>query len=208
MNESTEIREFPDWETRYREDNVEEMPWFYPELDPDFDQALERLRIHSGNILDLGTGPGTQAIELAKRGFAVTATDVSSSAITKATARLKDAGVSVDFRQDDILNSTLNRQFDIVMDRGCFHVFSAEQRPAYLRSLKALLEPGNYLLLKTFSHRETMEEGPYRFKPEEIEQMFADDFTIISITDSAFPSTLEHDPKALFCILKRKMEDK
>ena len=207
MNESTEIREFPDWETRYREGNVEEMPWFYPELDPDFDQALERLSIRSGNILDLGTGPGTQAIELAKRGFAVTATDVSPSAIAKANARLKDAGVSVDFRQDDILNSTLDRQFDIVVDRGCFHVFSAEQRPAYLRSLKALLEPGNYLLLKTFSYRETMEEGPYRFRPEEIEQLFADDFTVVSITDSAFPSTLEHDPKALFCILKSRLQN-
>jgi len=208
MNGSAKPREFPDWETRYREDNVEEMPWFYPELDSDFAQALDRLSLRSGSILDLGTGPGTQAIELARRGFDVTATDVSASAITKARKRLTGSGVSVNFRQDDILHSGLDVQFDMVMDRGCFHVFSSEQRPAYLRSVEALLKPGGYLLLKTFSHRETMEEGPYRFRPEEIEQMFADGFTLVSITDSTFPSTLEHDPKALFCILKRNMEDK
>ena len=49
---------------RYCRDN-EEMHWYFPALDPDLGKALEAYRIVSGTFLDIGTGPGTQAIELA-----------------------------------------------------------------------------------------------------------------------------------------------
>lgn len=53
-------REFPDWEQLYQEKEVESMPWFNQALDPDLDQALTELNLHTGTALDLGTGPGTQ----------------------------------------------------------------------------------------------------------------------------------------------------
>lgn len=56
------------------------MPWFNPELDEDLENALDELGLRSGSALDLGTGPGTQAIHLARRGFDVTATDISETA--------------------------------------------------------------------------------------------------------------------------------
>ena len=62
------------WDERYRLDRVEQMPWFYPELDPDLARALARLELLRGRALDVGTGPGTQAIELASRGFEVSRT--------------------------------------------------------------------------------------------------------------------------------------
>jgi len=42
-------KEIPDWEKRYSDDDVESMPWFYPEIDPDFDRALTMLGISSGS---------------------------------------------------------------------------------------------------------------------------------------------------------------
>ncbi|MBI1662851.1 MAG: class I SAM-dependent methyltransferase [Nitrosopumilus sp.] len=39
--------------------------------------------------MDLGTGPGTQALELSKIGFKVTGTDISQSAIEKAKKIIK-----------------------------------------------------------------------------------------------------------------------
>jgi methylase of polypeptide subunit release factors len=68
----------------YREQKVESMPWFNPDLDPDLVLALNRLNLHTGTALDLGTGPGTQAIALAERGFKVTATDISATAVQQA----------------------------------------------------------------------------------------------------------------------------
>ena len=65
------------WDERYQLQPVETMPWFYPELDDDLKQALDELNLYEGRALDLGTGPGTQAIQLAQCGFAVTATENS-----------------------------------------------------------------------------------------------------------------------------------
>ena len=73
----TGMNNIPDWEEKYSNEETETMPWYYPNLDPDFKDALEMLEVVSGDVLDIGTGPGTQAIELAKRGFKVTGTDIS-----------------------------------------------------------------------------------------------------------------------------------
>ena len=78
---------FRNWEQLYQEQEVESMPWFHLRLDHDLEDALKTLGIKSATALDLGTGPGTQAIALAKKGFQVTATDVSKTAVDKATSR-------------------------------------------------------------------------------------------------------------------------
>jgi methylase of polypeptide subunit release factors len=71
------------------------MPWFYSELDDDLAQSLDALGLRSGSALDLGTGPGTQAIQLAQRGFDVTATDLSVAAVRLASARAEAQGLRI-----------------------------------------------------------------------------------------------------------------
>lgn len=144
-------REFPNWEALYQENSVETMPWFNPGLDPDVEEALLTLDIGSGTVLDLGTGPGTQAITLAERGFQVTATDLSDTAIRQAAAKAEEKGLDISFRQDDILNSHLDHSFDLILDRGCFHVLPSGSRGDYVRTVANLLKPKKYLLLKCFS---------------------------------------------------------
>jgi len=197
-------REFPDWEKRYNDGAVEEMPWFYPDLDPDFDGALEQLGIESGRALDLGTGPGTQATALARRGFQVTGTDISATAVRKAVKRGASEGVAVTFLHDDFLKGGLEGPFDIIFDRGCFHAFPPEQREEYVRRSAALLVPRGLLFLKCFSHKETMEEGPYRFTPGQIEALFGKDYRVCSIVETLFQGTLDPYPKALFSVLERR----
>jgi 2-polyprenyl-3-methyl-5-hydroxy-6-metoxy-1,4-benzoquinol methylase len=76
-----EKHEFPRWEELYQQQEIESLPWFNPELDDDLENALDEIGLQRGSALDLGTGPGTQAMELARRGFTVTATDISEAAI-------------------------------------------------------------------------------------------------------------------------------
>jgi cyclopropane fatty-acyl-phospholipid synthase-like methyltransferase len=139
--------------------DVEDIPWYFPSLDPDLEKALDNLNINSGTFLDLGTGPGTQAIELEKRGFTVTGTDISKHAFEKAS-KLSE---NVNFTQDDILNSKLTKQFDNVFDRGCFHIMSEEKRLKYVETVRELLNTDGLLFLKCFSDKvpETG-GGPYR----------------------------------------------
>ncbi len=192
------------WEEQYRDDDVESMPWFCPELDVDVASAIESTAIAPKTALDLGTGPGTQAIALARLGFAATGTDISPSAVEKAKARAEKEGVHVSFVCDDILDSSLEARFGLIMDRGCFHVLDADQRHTYINTVSDLLEDDGLLFLKTFHKQETREEGPpNRFEAEDINSMFAPTFELITSSDSVFESTLDSDPKALFCVLKK-----
>ena len=117
----------------YQQQAIETMPWFYPELDDDLRQALDRLGLRGGSALDRGTGPGTQAVHLARRGFAVTATDISKAAIRLAREKAEAQGITVTWQQDDVLATRLSRPFDLIVDRGCFHVLPAERRHGWLR---------------------------------------------------------------------------
>ena len=196
---------FPNWEELYRNDTVEELPWYWPTIDPDLEAALARHGKKAGRALDLGTGPGTQAIAMAERGFAVTATDVSPAALAYAARKAKARGVTVTFVEDDVLATRLNGPFDVIFDRGCFHVIAPETRSAYIDVLYRLLAPSGWLFLKTFSHLQVGTEGPHRFAPDDIRGLFSDAarFEVVEISETVFQGQLDPYPKALFSAIRR-----
>lgn len=199
----TDEREFSDWEKLYQDQAVETMPWYSPHLDPDFKQALIELAISSGRVLDMGAGPGTQAIELAKMGYSVTATDISATAVELAAAKAAALGLEIDWRQDDVLNTRLAGDFDCVFDRGLFHVLPIDQRDLYARTIHGLLVSDGYLLLKCFSDKETSPGGPHRLSPADIEAVFSSRFGIQTIRASGFAGTALPVRKALFCAMRK-----
>ncbi|MBI4744509.1 MAG: class I SAM-dependent methyltransferase [Actinobacteria bacterium] len=176
------------WEQLYKEEQTETMPWYYPNIE---------------HILDLGTGPGTQAIALAKMGFRVTATDISATAISKAKEKSKQEELSIDFFQDDIVDTKINDKFDFIFDRGCFHTLPPEKRDVYVKNVHRILKTGGILFLKCFSYKEKTLGGPHRFSPEQIEEYFHRHFEILSITDTIFQGNRRPLPKALFSIMKK-----
>ena len=197
---------FPNWEELYRSDTIETLPWYLPSLDPDLEGALAQHGISRGRALDQGTGPGTQAIALAERGFVVTATDISAAAVAYAERKAKARGVAVTFMQDDVLATSLTPNFDLIFDRGCFHVIAPERRTDYVDTMYRLLVPSGWLFLKTFSQLQPGTEGPHRFAPEDIRQLFADNerFEVIEISDTVYQGQLDPFPKALFSVMRRR----
>jgi SAM-dependent methyltransferase len=175
------------------------MPWYYSEIDPDLANAIDRYALR-GRALDVGTGPGTQAIALASRGFHTTATDISPAAIE--AARERDTGHRVRFLIDDVLASRLDDRFDVVFDRGCYHVLPAQRRTDYIQAVAALLTPGGTLLLKCFADDQPGQGGPNRFSPDDIRQLFGATFDILEVTRTIYHGTLDPPPRALFCALR------
>jgi len=199
------MNRFPSWEALYENDGVEQLPWFHRELDADFAAALARWKIPAGaRVLDQGTGPGTQAVALAKRGYAVTATDIAPGALAYAERKAKEQGASVTWVRDDVLATKLEGPFAAIFDRGCFHVLPPEARAGYAASMQKLLAPGGFLFLKTFSHLQPGDQGPHRFAPEDIRAVFAERFEVLDIVDTEFQGQRDPLPKALFSTLRRR----
>jgi SAM-dependent methyltransferase len=194
-------KDFPDWETLYKSQKVETMPWYNENLDYDLEEELNRREISSGKFLDLGTGPGTQAIRLAKRGFKVIGSDLSEAAIKRAR-NVYASERDVDFVVDDILNSKLKEsEFDYVFDRGCFHVLLPTDRQRYITKIKQILKDKGILFLKCFSDKEPRQEGPYKFSQQEIRDLFSKYFRMDSIKETVYQGTLDPLPKALFAVM-------
>lgn len=195
-------RSFPDWETLYKNQKVESMPWYSEPLDPDLEMEVCKMEIKKGSFLDLGTGPGTQAFKLFERGFDSTASDLSASSIKKASNRYNEKGIrKINFIVDDILKSNFsNNEFDFIFDRGCFHVLSLGNRSTYTKEVNRILKAGGILFLKCFSEKEPeWEFGPCRFSSEMIKEIFENSgFEIQSIKETVYQGTLSKLPKALF----------
>src|SRR5438552_9684962 len=127
-------KDFPDWEILYKSQKIETMPWYNENFDSDLENELDERKISKRcKFLDLGTGPATQAVWLAKRGFRVIGSDLSEAAINRAR-KIYTNEEDVNFIVDDILNSKFNdNEFDYIFDRGCFHVLLPANRQNYIR---------------------------------------------------------------------------
>jgi len=193
-----------DWEKVYATSDVATLPWYNPDLDTDIERALKEHRLRNARILDLGTGPATQAMNLAKRGFDVLATDISSSAIRKAKAAAKSAGLSIEFRVDNVIASKLEANLvDAIMDRGVFHVLPKDKRPIYVQTVHRILRPSGWLFLKCFSDKEPGTWGPFRIAESELRGYFDGPFEIQSVVETVFQGNVKPLPKALFATFRR-----
>ena len=76
------------WDDFYR-DRKREVPFFTVKPDENLVEYVERNIFKQGNVLELGCGPGRNAIYLANKGFAVDAVDISKETIQWATERAK-----------------------------------------------------------------------------------------------------------------------
>jgi 2-polyprenyl-3-methyl-5-hydroxy-6-metoxy-1,4-benzoquinol methylase len=122
---------------------------------------MDFIRRHPpGKALDLGCGTGTNAITLAQHGWYVTGIDFAGRAIQTARQKAKEAGLTLDLRVGNVSQpKNVQGSFDLILDIGCFHSLSTEERGSYIRNLKHLLaEDGTFLSYVFF--RDPSEKGP------------------------------------------------
>ncbi|KJK54443.1 class I SAM-dependent methyltransferase [Streptomyces sp. NRRL F-4428] len=101
-----------------------------------------------GRALDLGCGEGADTVWLARRGWRVTATDISKVALGRAAEHAAEAGVTdlVDWQQHDFAQSFPEGEFDLVS--ACFlHSYGEFPRERILRRAAAAVAPGGTLLV-------------------------------------------------------------
>jgi ubiquinone/menaquinone biosynthesis C-methylase UbiE len=110
----------------------------------------------TGQVLDVGCGPGDNAIFLASRGMGVTGLDCAPSAVNEARARATAKGVHVTFDLADATELTgYEDAFDTVLDSALYHCLTEEERHQYVSALTRSTRPDARLHLLCFST-----EGP------------------------------------------------
>lgn len=141
-------------------------------------------------VLDSGCGSGEHALLAATTGLTVTGVDISRLAIERARAKARGRGLSAEFIVGDVLDlpgiERLDPPFRTVIDTGCFHTFTDEERLRYAASLAAVLEPGGVLHLLCFSEETSGTDGPRRVTQAEIRQVFSGDWRVHRIRRDVF----------------------
>ena len=104
-----------------------------------------------GSVLDASCGIGTQAIALARRGFDVTASDLSAEAVNRARQEASVRGLSVEFSVCDMrqVHSRHAGPFDLVIscDNSIPHLLTDKEILLALREFYACVHPGGGCLL-------------------------------------------------------------
>ena len=127
------------WDRRYAEN-----PW---PSDPD--PALVELvtPLAAGSALDLGCGPGRNAIWLARQGWQVTGVDASAVGLEQARQRAAEAGVTIETVQADLLTyGPLASAFDLVVLANV-HLVEPERSQLFARAAAALRRGGSLFVV-------------------------------------------------------------
>ncbi|MFY1636856.1 SAM-dependent methyltransferase [Solwaraspora sp. WMMB335] len=101
-----------------------------------------------GSALDLGCGAGGDAIWLARRGWQVTAVDISATAVGRVEAAARELGLGerVTGERHDLADSFPAGTFDLVSAQY-FHTPFPMARDRVLRTAAEALRPGGRLLI-------------------------------------------------------------
>jgi SAM-dependent methyltransferase len=142
------------WWDRFYADRARPVPFFAAKPDENLAACLHDGLITAGRALDLGCGPGRNALHLASRGFSVDAVDLSPAAVTWAQDRAREAGAEVRFVCGDAFapdTPGLDGPYDLIYDSGCFHHLPPHRRVGYLALIDRLLAPGGHFALTCFA---------------------------------------------------------
>jgi SAM-dependent methyltransferase len=190
--------ETEDWDAMYRDHMATALPWHAETADDDLLAAVSRLAPAPSSVLEIGAGLGTLAVELARRGHRVIATDVSGVALEQAQARAPE--VPVVWIRDDVTDSTLRGRFDVIVDRGCLHGLSEPGSHAYAATVTRLLAPGGALVLKTLAPEAAEQRHVVAHTAETLAALFGGAFELAVDEESTMPGPGDAAPARLFAL--------
>ena len=123
------------------------------------------------SVYDLGCGVGRHTVFLAQLGFAVSASDISESAITHTRSRLREAGVEAQLQRLEMHEWPFaDAAFDAVVAYNVIYHAERTQIEAILAQIRRVLRPRG-LLLVTFKSTldsqcgEGVELAPFSWAP-------------------------------------------
>ena len=171
------------WDARYSSGDT---PWDTGLVSRELVKFLDRGVIAEGHAVDLGCGTGTNARELRRRGFQVSAVDCSAVALEQARMATNPAE-DIQYFDADVRNWIPPfPPCDFLFDRGCYHCVRRTNLAGFLNTLQRIARPGTQILLLAGNDREITENGPPTVSEAQIRDDFADVCDVMSIEEFHF----------------------
>jgi SAM-dependent methyltransferase len=197
-----------DWNANYASN---ELPWDTGAPDPFLVEAIEAEIVPRGRALDIGCGTGTNALWLAAKGFDVLGLDLAPLAIERAKAKAKAVTPAPQCRfeaRDFLADELPPPGFQLIFDRGCFHVFDKrEQQAEFAARVARLLAPdGVWLSLIGSTEGPAREMGPPRRNAREIVGAIEPSLQLVGLRAIEFEAIpgAKTPPKAWLCVASRR----
>jgi cyclopropane fatty-acyl-phospholipid synthase-like methyltransferase len=139
------------WDDFYS-DRTKSIPFFKDLPDENLVTYFENNTFKPGKVLELGCGPGRNAIYFARNGCTVDAVDVSQESLAWAKERADEHNVRINFIHQNIFDlQIVAGTYDIVYDSGCFHHIAPHRRMSYIELVKKALKPNGYFAINCFA---------------------------------------------------------
>jgi cyclopropane fatty-acyl-phospholipid synthase-like methyltransferase len=191
-----------DFAQRYAQGNI---PWDSGKPSEELIRVLKAAKLTGKTALEIGCGTGTNALELARRGFEVTAVDCVEQAISIARAKASDAEVNVDFRAADVLTQDLGGPYDVLFDRGVYHALRVADLTKFQNVLKRVSRRGSWYLSLAGNAKETrIENGPPVVTEQEIRGELGSLFDIVELREFRFSTNQPGFRPLAWSILMRR----
>lgn len=182
-----------------------ETPWDSGKPSEELLRLLNAGKLTGKTVLEIGCGTGTNAIELARRGFQVTAADIVDQAIQAARKKASKAKVNVDFRMADVLKDDFDGPYDILFDRDVYHCLRTVDLKGFQELLKRVTHSSSWWLSLDGNAKEEMDPGPPVVNEHEIRAELGPLFDIIELREFRFTSNQsDFRPLAWSILMRRK----
>lgn len=100
--------------------------------------------------LDLGGGPGTYSIELARKGISVTLFDLPET-IKISREIIEESGIkSIDYIEGDFLSDSIGNNYDLIFISQVLHAFSEDDNINIIKKSAEALNPGGKIIVQEF----------------------------------------------------------
>jgi SAM-dependent methyltransferase len=191
----------PPWDERYA--SGEPLPWDTGTPDPLLIEMIASRALAPGRTLEVGCGTGTNALYLVEHGFDVLGVDVSPQAVEMAR---KKAQGRARFEVCDFLAAPPpGGPFQLVFDRGCFHVFDEpEERARFATNVAGqLVEGGLWLSLVGSTEGPPREVGPPRRSARDVMSAVEPALEIVIFRSGEF-GVHDEQLKAWLCLARKR----
>ena len=132
------------------------------------DGVIQEFAPGARTVLDCACGIGTQALGLAARGYAVTASDIAAGAVDRARTEADRRSLEIDFSIADMrdLSAFPDGSFDVVVaaDNSIPHLLSDDEITRAFVEFRRCLRPGGACLVSVRDYA-SMPPDPIQFQP-------------------------------------------